>query len=145
MSSSDDISFGTLGAGFAGWGSSCRGSWPSSAGARAAADFGARRKLNRSGYFEESWGCSKELTELALRVLGEVGVADREHEHSLLHSAGRCVLSAGCPGTPIEPPLVLAYLGLAAKAVQVLLLQVLLSLVIVPAGPVGLPGPAAGD
>ncbi len=57
-------------------------------------------------------------------VLGEVGVADREHENSLLHSAGKFDLSARGlgPGAPVEPPLVLACLGRAAKSLQVLLL-----------------------
>ncbi len=39
----------------------------------------------------------------------------------------------------------LACPGRAAKALQILLLHVLLPLVLVPAGSVGLPGPAAGD
>ncbi len=42
-------------------------------------------------------GYLKGTHELALMGLGEVRVAVREHEHSLLHSAARCDLLAGCP------------------------------------------------
>ncbi len=80
---------------------------------------GLRRAVgSRSRYFEESRGFSKELTELALMVLGEVGVADCEHERSLLHSAGRCVLSAGCPGPGTGAGRAAARAGLSGASSQ---------------------------
>ncbi len=72
------------------WCEGCGGLWGSS-------------EAEPFGYFEVSRGISKEPTELALMVLGEVGVAVREHEHSLLHSAGKCDLSGGSPSTGTGP------------------------------------------